>query len=73
MCEISKDVFNLSIVPGTLARGTAQLKETLTKPVTEIATGRKEAAVKHGDETGFRIGAKAQWFHVLSTQKLTWY
>ena len=29
--------------------------------------------VKHLDETGFRIGGKTQWLHVLSTPWLTFY
>lgn len=31
------------------------------------------AAVKHMDETGFRIGGKTQWLHVACTTWLTFY
>ena len=73
LCEIAKDVLNLSMVSGTLARGTAQLGERLAQTVEEIAKSIKKAAVKHGDETGLRIGGKTQWVHILSTKRLTWY
>jgi len=32
-----------------------------------------DAAVKHLDETGFRIGGKTQWLHVACTTLLTFY
>ena len=31
------------------------------------------AAVKHLDETGFRIGGKTQWLHIAATVLLTFY
>ena len=33
----------------------------------------KEAAVKHGDETGFRIGGALRWLQVAATTLLTFY
>ena len=33
----------------------------------------RDAAVKHLDETGFRIAGRTQWLHVLSTEWWTFY
>jgi len=39
----------------------------------EIVSLVKAASVKHLDETGFRIGGKTNWLHVVSTETETWY
>src|SRR3982750_3021066 len=40
---------------------------------TDAVRERVAAAVKHRDETGFRIGGKTQWLHIASTLWLAFY
>ena len=68
-----EDLFGCRITPGTIANTTKALSEIIEPIVTEIACEVKAAPVKHLDETGFRIGGKTKWLHVVSTENQTWY
>ncbi|MEH2252347.1 IS66 family transposase [Nostoc sp.] len=52
---------------------TLTLTKIIEPTVIKIASEVKTAPVKHLDETGFRIGGKTKWLHVVSTESLTWY
>jgi transposase len=73
LSELLNDLLGCSFNCSTLSTLTAKLSQRLA-PVTQMLAQRvKAAAVKHSDETGFRIGGKLQWLHVVSTPLDSWY
>jgi transposase len=73
LSEVLWDLFGCRMTPGTIAKTTLTLAQIIEPVVSEIAEVVKTATVKHLDETGFRIGGKTNWLHVVSTQTETWY
>ncbi len=73
LSEVFQDIFGCKITPGTIANTTKLLAQIIEPVVTKIEKSVKESPVKHLDETGFRIGGKTQWLHVVSTEQLSWY
>jgi transposase len=73
LAELMADLFGVKLVAATIARmsrtGAARLQDFVTA-VRDLVAG---AAVKHMDETGFRIGGMTQWLHVACTALLTFY
>src|SRR3954447_26944520 len=72
LARLMADLFGVTVVGAALARisrGCATRYAGFTDAVRERVT----AAVKHRDETGFRIGGKTQWLHIASTLLLTLY
>jgi transposase len=53
-----------------MSRSCAARLQNFVATVGNLVAG---AAVKHMDETGFRIGGKTQWLHVACTTLLTFY
>ena len=73
LAEVLRDLFGVVVSTATLAGMThkaAQHWEGFCERVRELIA---LAAVKHLDETGFRIAGKTQWLHVLGTEWLTFY
>jgi transposase len=72
--EVMNDLFGAQGLcsASIVAWGTAKA-EALAPFVDHIDTLLAAAPVRHLDETGFRIGGKTQWLHVLSTALLTSY
>jgi transposase len=67
------DLFGLSAVPATLARlieRTADRLQPFARAVCEGLSG-PQVAVKHLDETGFRVAGKTQWLHVICSPLLS--
>jgi transposase len=73
LSEVVDDLFDCRMTPGTIANITLTLAKIIEPIVIEIASKVKTSPVKHLDETGFRIGGKTKWLHVVSTESLTWY
>jgi len=73
LAELMADLFGIKLVAATIAqmgRNCAVRLQDFVATVRGLVAG---AAVKHMDETGFRIGGKTQWLHVACTAWLTFY
>jgi transposase len=73
LAELCGDLFGITIATGTLAGFNAQAAETLAPGQEATPAELKAAPVKHLDETGFRVGGKTEWLHVISTAQATHY
>lgn len=74
VADVMGDVFGApSLCPASVvAWGTA--KANALQPVVDhIGLALDKAVTRHLDETGFRIGGKTQWLHVVSSTALTQY
>ncbi len=72
--EIMHDLFGAaSLCPASIAAWSAHKAEDLARVVAQIAAWIAGAAVRHLDETGFRIGGRTRWLHTVSTAALTQY
>ena len=73
LAELMADLFGAKLAAATIARisrtGAARLQDFVAA-VRDLITA---AAVKHLDETGFRIAGTTQWLHVACTALLTFY
>ncbi len=70
---VLSDLFGLRAVPATLARLVGRTSDRLkpfAKAVCEELSG-SQVAVKHLDETGFRVAGKTQWLHVICSPLLS--
>jgi transposase len=73
LAELMRELFGVSVVPATIARMSRCCADRFTSFVDAVREGVCCAAVKHLDETGFRLGGKTQWLHIASTTLLTFY
>lgn len=71
--ETLRDLFGVTPATATLATMTQEAAARVDAIVKQIKASVAASAVKHLDETGFRIGGKTRWMHVSSTQTLTHY
>jgi transposase len=73
LAELMADLFGARLAAATIARisraGAARWQDFVAA-VRDLVTA---AAVKHLDETGFRVAAMTQWLHVACTALLTYY
>ena len=67
------DLFGVKLVAATIARMSRRCAERFQDFAGAVGALVKTAAVKHMDETGFRIGGKTQWLHVACTLWLVFY
>ena len=65
LVELMADLFGVKLAAATLARFQGFMDV--------VYRFIQAAAVKHLDETGFRIGGKTQWLHIAATRWLTFY
>ncbi len=72
--DLFKDIFGVSPSSHTINSFSSALYDNLGEfEADALKKISKEAAVKHLDETGFRIDGKTQWLHVASDEKYTCY
>jgi transposase len=67
------DLFGVTLSAATIARMSRSYAMRFRGVAAFLCQAIKEAAVKHMDETGFRIGSKTRWLHVACTLWLTFY
>src|SRR3954467_8248384 len=67
------DMFGVTLVAATITRISRDCATRCAGFADAVREMVAAAAVKHLDETGFRIGGKTQWLHIASTLWLTFY
>jgi transposase len=73
LATLMADLFAVSLSRATIAQMAARTAQRLAgfaDAVRDLVAG---AAVKHLDETGFRLGGRTQWLHIAATVWLTFY
>jgi transposase len=73
LAEAMADLFGVRLVAATIARMSRTCAGRAQGFVDTVCAWVKAAAVKHLDETGFRIGGGTQWLHIACTVWLTFY
>jgi transposase len=73
LAEAMADLFGVRLVAATIARMSRTCAGRAQGFVDTVCARVKAAAVKHLDETGFRIGGRTQWLHIACTVWLTFY
>ncbi len=73
LAELMAELFGVKLAPATIARISRGCAARFRGLVDGIRERVKAAAVKHMDETGFRIGGRTQWLHIAATARLTFY
>jgi transposase len=73
LAEVMRDLFNVNVVPATIARMSRSCAHRLESFVEVVRTAVCNAKVKHQDETGFRLAGKMHWLHIASTALLSFY
>jgi transposase len=71
LAELMGDVFGVDLATSTIAAMGQRKAQDLAGLAEHIEQEVKQAAVKHLDETGYRIAGVLQWLHVASTWLLT--
>src|SRR6202050_784925 len=67
------DLFAVQLATATIAAMSRNCAVRFESFATAVYARIAAAAVKHLDETGFRIGGKTQWLHIAATVLLTFY
>jgi transposase len=73
LAEAMADLFGVRLVAATIARMSRTCAGRVHGFADAVGARVKAAAVKHLDETGFRIGGRTQWLHIACTMWLTFY
>ncbi len=67
------DLFSVRLSCATIGRISQDAARRFGSFAEAVRDHITQAAVKHLDETGFRIGGKTQWLHIACTTLLTFY
>jgi len=73
LAMLMADLFGVTLVAATSARISRDCAGRYAGFADAVRDRVAAAAIKHMDETGFRIGGKTQWLHIASTLLLTFY
>lgn len=73
LAELMASLFGVRLTTATIARMGRDCAGRFAGFVEVVRGHVAAAALKHMDETGFRICAKLQWLHIASTRLLTHY
>jgi len=73
LAELMRDVFGVEVATATIAAMGQRKAQEFAGLAEQIEQHVKDGAVKHMDETGYRIAGRLQWLHVASTWLLTCY
>jgi transposase len=73
LAELMSDLFGVRIAAATIGRISRSAAARLADFVAAVRDRAAAAAVKHMDETGFRVGGATQWLHIAATALLTYY
>lgn len=71
--QVFADLFGLSVSTATLVCMNEDCAKQVAGYQEDVLNLLKVAPIKHLDETGFRMGGKTQWLHVISTDQATHY
>jgi transposase len=73
LAALMDDLFGVQLTTATIAAMSRNCAARFESFVAAVYARIAAAAVKHLDETGFRIGGKTQWLHIAATVWLTFY
>ena len=73
LATLMADLFGVPLATATIARISQDCAARFQGFVAAVRDQVAAAAVKHMDETGFRIDGKTQWLHIACTMLLTFY
>jgi len=73
LAALMADLFGVQLATATIAAMSRNCAVRFESFATAVYARIAAAAVKHLDETGFRIGGKTQWLHIAATVLLTFY
>jgi transposase len=73
LAAVMADMFGVQLTTATIAAMRRNCAVRFESFATAVRDRIAAAAVKHLDETGFRIGGKTQWLHIAATGWLTFY
>lgn len=73
LAELMADLFGVNLATATVAAMSQACAARFEDFAATVRDHVAAAAVKHLDETGFRVGGRTQWLHIASTVLLTFY